>query len=187
MGGSNNFIWAMDNDKVLQRYGKEPQLDDIAGQEPELPTPSLTRSQSIVSDEEIDEYFDAQETFQRKDEEPVVPKTFKFSTQKTTVTITRHATRPHSSSLILFVKRSLYNLFQLTFGPKKGLMYWVLLYLILRGPVEKLIQKILIQSTLIKSKKRLGSTTLGITAIVAAITATGMTNALEKYRSKRDK
>lgn len=181
MGGTNDFIWSMENDKVLQIYGKEPQFDQEAGQEPELPPLSRSRSSSSVSD---DDFFDAQDTFQPTvvslPKEPVVPKTFKFSTPQTTVTVSYHKSSSLATIQTVF-RKVFYNLFQLTFGPKKGLVYWILLYIILRGPVEKFIKRILIQSALVKSK-RLNSTTVGVTAAVAAIVSTGISGTLEKYR-----
>jgi hypothetical protein len=182
MGGANNFEWSIENDKVLQKYGKA-QVD--AGQEPELSTPPLTRSRSSsVSDD--GEYFDARETFQTTPKEPVVPSTFKVST-KSVVTVSSQTpgsmirNHPTLTRMQAIFKKFLYNLFQLTFGPQKGLVYWVLLYVILRGPVEKFIKRALIRSALVKSK-RLNSTTIGITAAVAAIVSTGITGTLEKYR-----
>lgn len=80
-----------------------------------------------------------------------------------------------------FFKRLTHQLLQLSFGPSKGVVYWVVLYLFLRGPVETLVKKSLLRSTLVGPKK-LSTTTIGITAAIAAVVSTSVSSTLEKFR-----
>jgi hypothetical protein len=80
-----------------------------------------------------------------------------------------------------FLKRLTHQLLQLTFGPNKGLIYWVVLYVFLRGPVESLVKKSLLRSTLV-GPKRLSTTTIGITAAIAAVVSTSVSDTLERFR-----
>ncbi|EPB92928.1 hypothetical protein HMPREF1544_00002 [Mucor circinelloides 1006PhL] len=81
----------------------------------------------------------------------------------------------------LFFKRLTHQLLQLSFGPNKGIVYWVVLYLFLRGPVETLVKKSLLRSTLVGPKK-LSTTTIGITAAIAAVVSTSVSSTLERFR-----
>lgn len=81
----------------------------------------------------------------------------------------------------LFFKRLTHQLLQLSFGPNKGIVYWVVLYLFLRGPVETLVKKSLLRSTLVGPKK-LPTTTIGITAAIAAVVSTSVSSTLERFR-----
>ncbi|KAF1796629.1 hypothetical protein V8B55DRAFT_1368742 [Mucor lusitanicus] len=80
-----------------------------------------------------------------------------------------------------FFKRLTHQLLQLSFGPNKGVVYWVVLYLFLRGPVETLVRKSLLRSTLVGPKK-LSTTTIGITAAIAAVVSTSVSSTLERFR-----
>ncbi|KAK4509334.1 uncharacterized protein ATC70_007685 [Mucor velutinosus] len=80
-----------------------------------------------------------------------------------------------------FFKRLTHQLLQLSFGPNKGVVYWVVLYLFLRGPVETLVRKSLLRSTLVGPKK-ISTTTIGITAAIAAVVSTSVSSTLEKFR-----
>ncbi|KAL9549430.1 hypothetical protein MBANPS3_005212 [Mucor bainieri] len=80
-----------------------------------------------------------------------------------------------------FFKRLTHQLIQLSFGPNKGVVYWVVLYLFLRGPVETLVRKSLLRSTLVGPKK-LSTTTIGITAAIAAVVSTSVSSTLERFR-----
>lgn len=87
----------------------------------------------------------------------------------------------HLQRIQSFFKRLTHQLLQLTFGPNKGLIYWVVLYVFLRGPVESLVKKSLLRSTLI-GPKRLSTTTIGITAAIAAVVSTSVSDTLERFR-----
>lgn len=80
-----------------------------------------------------------------------------------------------------FFKQLTHQLLQLSFGPNKGVVYWVVLYLFLRGPVETLVKKSLVKSTLV-GPKRLSTTTIGITAAIAAVVSTSVSGTLERFR-----
>jgi hypothetical protein len=57
--------------------------------------------------------------------------------------------------------------------------YWVMLYLLLRGPVETMVHKLVAKTRFIQSQ-RLQATTIGITAIIAATASNSLASLLQK-------
>ncbi|KAI9476330.1 MAG: hypothetical protein EXX96DRAFT_486062 [Benjaminiella poitrasii] len=72
---------------------------------------------------------------------------------------------------------------QFAFGPKRGVAYWVLVYLFLRGPVELIIKKTLMRVSWVQPKN-IATTAVGITAAVAAVTSSSLSNTLERLRKE---
>jgi hypothetical protein len=80
--------------------------------------------------------------------------------------------------LELLLKRFVRHLARISFGPNRGVVYWVLLYVFIRVPVEMLVKRSLMKV----GTKRLTTTTIGITAAIAAAMSAGLSNALEKFK-----
>lgn len=86
--------------------------------------------------------------------------------------------------LELVSKRFVNRILQLTFGQQRGTMYWILLYIFLRGPVESFIRKSL-QRTPLLGSPHLKTTTIGITAVIATVFSTSLSDTVEKYRREK--
>ncbi|GAA5803066.1 hypothetical protein HPULCUR_008541 [Helicostylum pulchrum] len=86
--------------------------------------------------------------------------------------------------LELVSKRFVNRILQLTFGQQRGAMYWILLYFFLRGPVESFIRKSL-QRTPLLGSPHLKTTTIGITAVIATVFSTSLSDTVEKYRREK--
>lgn len=232
----DEFNWSIENDEILQKYGK----GYIERLEPELPnTPPLSSlnsrsSSQISSSDSNDEFFDAEDTMPFLTQQPQLPLIVPPS-QALTVheqqpimqehprsiysnlspwaglrtgidfltsfidTKTHHIpndtiiVNPVSSTqqliaqhhflydIEVFSKNLIHQLLHISFGPNQGLAYWVVLYLFLRGPVESIVKKSLVHTSLVESRK-ITSTTIGITAAVAALAGSGLTSTLEKFR-----
>lgn len=76
------------------------------------------------------------------------------------------------------------RLFRLTFA-YKGAVYWVLLYIFLRGPVENVLRRSLV--TLIPTQQKVAYTTIGLTAAVAGLIGTSITPALTEPPRRRSR
>ncbi|KAI8638046.1 hypothetical protein BD408DRAFT_374165 [Parasitella parasitica] len=87
----------------------------------------------------------------------------------------------HLQHIQFFFKRLTHQLLQLTFGPNRGFIYWVVLYVFFRVPVETLVRRSLLRFTLV-APKRLSTLTIGITAAIAAAINTGVSGALERLK-----
>ncbi|ORZ02642.1 CRAL-TRIO domain-containing protein [Syncephalastrum racemosum] len=74
------------------------------------------------------------------------------------------------------------RLFRLTFA-YKGAVYWVLLYIFLRGPVENVLRRSLV--TLIPTQQKVAYTTIGLTAAVAGLIGTSITPAITEPPRRR--
>lgn len=72
------------------------------------------------------------------------------------------------------------RLFRLSFA-YKGAIYWVLLYIFLRGPVEQVIRRSL--ATVFTTPQKITYTTIGLTAAIAATIGSSITASLERPRS----
>lgn len=82
---------------------------------------------------------------------------------------------------IEMVSRSLtHRLLQFTLGQQRGTIYWVLLYFVLRGPVESFIHKSIRRTSFI-GPAYISRTTIGITAVIATVFSTSLSNLVEKY------
>ncbi|GAA5810265.1 hypothetical protein MFLAVUS_003685 [Mucor flavus] len=86
--------------------------------------------------------------------------------------------------LELVSKRFVNRILQLTFGQQRGAMYWILLYFFLRGPVESFIRKSL-QRTPLLGSPHLKTTTIGITAVIATVFSTSLSDTVKKYRREK--
>lgn len=238
MGGSSDFKWTIENDEILQQYGKGyvEQIEEIP------PSPSsqspLDRNDSISNtSDSSDEFFDAQDTLPPLIQQPLIsPPTIALVapqsiTEPPLLTTTRPLygnlsswaglrmgvdfltsfidTKPPTSdppdNIIIvepvtttsskvitkdhhflqdietFSKNLIHQLFHISFGPHQGLAYWVLIYLFLRGPVESVVKKSLVHTSLVESK-RVAATAVGVTAAVAAVVGSGVTSTLERFR-----
>lgn len=71
------------------------------------------------------------------------------------------------------------RVFRLSFA-YKGAIYWVVLYIFLRGPVEHVLRKSL--TMFVTTPQKIAYTTVGITAAVAAAIGTSVTGSLERPR-----
>lgn len=234
LGGSNEFCWSIEDDEILQKYGK----GYVEQLQPELPSlESISRSPSIDSSSESnDEFYDAQETLPPLIPQPQLPSIpppntltireshplpvpqnarpvygnlsswagLRMGVDFLTSFIDTKPPQPVEKDVIVvepfnppppqlmtkhhflfdietFSKNLINQVIHISFGPHQGVAYWVLLYLFLRGPVESVVQKSLVHSSLVESK-RITSTTIGVTAAVAAVLGTGLTNTLDKFR-----
>lgn len=79
------------------------------------------------------------------------------------------------------LKQLTHHLLRLSFGPNRGIFYWFLLYVFLRMPVEMLVKRSLMRSPL-TGTQRLTTTTIGITAVIAATMGTGLLSTLERFK-----
>ncbi|KAI7900272.1 CRAL-TRIO domain-containing protein [Cokeromyces recurvatus] len=79
------------------------------------------------------------------------------------------------------LKQLTHHLIQLSFGPKRGIVYWILMYLFLRGPVETIVKKSLTHTPWLVRPKHISTASLGITATIAAITSSSLSNVLQRY------
>jgi hypothetical protein len=71
------------------------------------------------------------------------------------------------------------RLFHLSFA-YKGAIYWLMLYIFLRGPVETTLKRQL--QKIMVSPQQIAYTTIGVTATVAAAMSASFTNSLEANR-----
>ncbi|CDH49652.1 major sperm protein [Lichtheimia corymbifera JMRC:FSU:9682] len=71
------------------------------------------------------------------------------------------------------------RIFRLSFA-YKGAIYWVVLYIFLRGPVEHVLRRSL--TMFVSTPQKIAYTTVGITAAVAAAIGTSVTGSLERPR-----
>lgn len=69
------------------------------------------------------------------------------------------------------------KLFHLSFA-YKGALYWVILYLFLRGPVEDTFKKTLAKLLAGTSQQQIAYTTVGVTATVAAALSASLSNSI---------
>lgn len=69
------------------------------------------------------------------------------------------------------------RLFHLSFA-YKGAVYWVILYLFLRGPVEDTFKKTLAKLLAGTSQQQIAYTTVGVTATVAAALSASLSNSI---------
>lgn len=240
MGGNNRFVWSLESDQVLQKYG--------SGQHelPDTPPQERSRSNSVISE---DEFFDATDSLPQ---EIIIPQNVIMSpslishsslpgtlnhhtksyygnlsswaglrmgvefltsfidTQKgghhqrqkkiaasieniyqtppneepSSVIIVnsqhQHADVTSLKRIELYLKRITHYLLKLSLGQQRGMVYWVLLYFFLRGPVELVVRKSLTHTSL--NPSRISTTTLGITAAVAAVVSSSLSDKVEKYR-----
>ncbi|KAI9319685.1 CRAL-TRIO domain-containing protein [Dichotomocladium elegans] len=74
------------------------------------------------------------------------------------------------------------RVFRLTFA-YKGAIYWVILYIFLRGPVENVLRRSLAAMFTSSAPQKVTYTTIGITAAVAAAIGTSLTSRLGLPRS----
>ncbi|CEP07334.1 hypothetical protein [Parasitella parasitica] len=72
------------------------------------------------------------------------------------------------------------KLFRLSFA-YKGAVYWVVLYLFLRGPVEDTFKKTLSKLLAGTSQEQIAYSTVGVTATVAAILSSSLSNSIHNH------
>lgn len=105
------------------------------------------------------------------------------STEESSVIIvnnTNHQEREEKKIRIRFLKKITHRLFKVTLGNQRGMVYWILIYIFLRGPVEFAVRKSLGHTSI--NAQRISTTTIGITAAVAAVLSASLSNKVEKYR-----
>lgn len=80
------------------------------------------------------------------------------------------------------------KLFHLSFA-YKGALYWVILYLFLRGPVEDTFKKTLAKLLAGTSQQQIAYTTVGVTATVAAALSASLSNSIHSndYNKRIDR
>lgn len=81
------------------------------------------------------------------------------------------------------------KLFHLSFA-YKGALYWVILYLFLRGPVEDTFKKSLAKLLAGTSQQHIAYTTVGVTATVAAALSASLSNSIHSsndYNKRTDR
>jgi hypothetical protein len=246
MGGSCDYIWSMETDQVLQKYGYESFVQVETVELPNTPPLSVTlpklrsRSNSLASSFEDDVFFDANDTLPPSIPPPnaitklispsplpgTVPHSFFYgnlsswdasflhfvSTKQQRPVLSHQDTSASSSSssniiveahlpaavittptqsnnvmqrvlatgqqLEFLFKRLTRHLVRISFGPNRGVFYWILLYVFLRGPVEMLVKRSLRRV----GTNRLTTTTIGITAAIAAAMSAGLSSALERFK-----
>lgn len=83
--------------------------------------------------------------------------------------------------LEMYLKRITHYILRVSFGQQRGMVYWVLLYFFLRGPLESVVRKSLARTSLIEPS-HITTTTIGITAVVAAVFSSSLSDKVEKYR-----
>jgi hypothetical protein len=81
-----------------------------------------------------------------------------------------------------YLKRLTHRILELSMG-QRGMVYWVLLYMFLRGPVESLVKRSLVRTSIV-GPQRITTTTIGITAAVAAVVGTSISSSIERKRLK---
>ncbi|KAG2202108.1 hypothetical protein INT47_008080 [Mucor saturninus] len=80
----------------------------------------------------------------------------------------------------MYYKKIKHRLLKVTLGNQRGMMYWVLIYIFLRGPVEWVVRKSLGRTSL--NSQRIPTATMGITAAMAAVLSASLSDKVEKYR-----
>jgi hypothetical protein len=79
------------------------------------------------------------------------------------------------------------KLFHLSFA-YKGALYWLLIYLIVRGPVEHSLKKTLQKLMTGTTQQQIAYTTIGVTATIAAALSASLSNSLQtNNHNKRNK
>ncbi|KAI8972381.1 CRAL-TRIO domain-containing protein [Pilobolus umbonatus] len=216
MGGYDDYVWSIDTDLVLQKYG--------SGKIAKSDTPSS----------EDDDFYDAIDSFpdmtsispnlltktvpdmtiSTPPSDTLIPSTTVPATPRsthspqsnllpptsllspvthlppatTTVPMTIHPTVHDTNQPKSLVASPMAGLrtgvqFLTSFVPKRNVrktrplstIYWILIYILLRGPIESNIRKMLIKySTL--STQRMTSTAIGMTALISAIIASSVKN-----------
>lgn len=174
MGGSDSVEWTIESDSILTTYGQPIEL-------PNTPPASVIATNAEDSE---DEFFECLETFS-----PTIHNASKSGFRQTTIQpqdillfwrkpAESRRCRRRDSSIILVappMERSH------RFLPVSGIASWAILYLILRGPVEGLIYQTIIKTCL--RPHMIPTTTLGLTATVAAMFSSSLSNALERLKN----
>lgn len=87
--------------------------------------------------------------------------------------------------LELYFKKLTHQLLHLSFG-QRGMIYWVLLYVFLRGPVESLVKRSLVRISIV-GPQRIATATIGLTAAMAAVVGTSFSSSIEKRYTHNNK
>ncbi|OBZ91839.1 Phosphatidylinositol transfer protein CSR1 [Choanephora cucurbitarum] len=76
-----------------------------------------------------------------------------------------------------------HQIIQISFGPANGVMYWACIYVLMRGPAENTIRRILERTQWITEPNKLSRVTIGVTAALAATMSSSLSNTLERIRN----
>lgn len=80
-----------------------------------------------------------------------------------------------------YFKTTVDQLIQAAFG-SRGIAYWIAVYLFLRGPVESVVSNTISKTSLVRPQM-ISNTAIGITAVMAAVISSSISNMLETLKN----
>lgn len=87
----------------------------------------------------------------------------------------------HLMQIQFYFKTTVDQLIQAAFG-SRGIAYWIAVYLFLRGPVESVVSNTISKTSLVRPQM-ISNTAIGITAVMAAVISSSISNMLETLKN----